>query len=79
MNDGRPPILERATTWEEWERGRAARRALCDRINGGRELRRPAGDPRKDALLRRLNNGARGLPFKPISVPVRSLPASSEG
>jgi len=55
-----PPRLERITTWEEWERGRAARRAACDRITGGRILRRESGDPRKDALLRRLNNGERG-------------------
>jgi hypothetical protein len=66
MNDGSPPILKRETTWEEWERGRAGRRAFCDRLNNGRELRRAAGDPRKDALLRRLNNGARGMPFKPL-------------
>ena len=63
MNPGDLPILERQTTWDEWERGRAARRAVCDRITGGRELRRASGDPRKDAQLRRLNNGARGLPF----------------
>jgi hypothetical protein len=59
--------LERKTTWEEWERGRAARRAACDRVTGGRELRRPAGDPRKDALLRAINNGERGLPFPPLA------------
>jgi hypothetical protein len=66
MNEDPPPILERTTTWEEWERGRAARRAVCERITGGRPLRRLSGDPRKDALLRRLNNGARGLPFAPL-------------
>ena len=61
-----PPRLERVTTWDEWERGRAARRVVCERITGGRELRRPTGDPRKDALLRGLNDGRRGLPFKPL-------------
>jgi len=66
MSAEKPVRLERVTTWEEWERGRAARRALCDRITGGRELRRLSGDPRKDELLRRLYAGARGLPFGPI-------------
>lgn len=66
MNESSPSKLERMTTWDEWERGRAARRAACLGITGGRELRRPAGDPRKDALLRELNEGRRGLPFKPL-------------
>lgn len=67
MSAKKPGRLERVTTWEEWERGRAARRAICDRITGGRELRRLSGDPRKDELLRQLNSGARGLPFGPIA------------
>ena len=56
--------LPRVATWEEWESGRAARRALSRQISGGKLLRRPSGDPRKDACLRRLNNGERGLPFQ---------------
>lgn len=72
MSDERPPILQRVTTWEEWERGRAARRARCDELNGGRDLRRAAGDPREDALLRQLNNGARGLPFGPLRPPAET-------
>lgn len=63
MSADNPTPLQRATTWEEWERGRAARRAACDRISGGGELRRLSGDPRKDVLLRQLNRGERGLPF----------------
>ena len=56
--------LPRVATWEEWERGRPARRALSRRISGGKILRRERGDLRKDRLLRELNNGERGLPFK---------------
>jgi len=67
MSAEKPVRLERATTWQEWERGRAARRAICDRITAGRELRRLSGDPRKDELLRRLNSGERGLRFGPIA------------
>jgi len=55
--------LPRVTTWEEWERGRPARRALSRRISGGKVLRRAAGNPRKDRVLRELNDGQRGLPF----------------
>jgi len=67
MSAEKPVRLERATTWEEWERGRVARRAICDRITAGRELRRLSGDPRKDELLRRLNFDGRGLRFGPIA------------
>lgn len=56
--------LPLVATWEEWERGRAARRALSRRITGGKILRRKEGDPRKDRLLRALNGGERGLPFE---------------
>lgn len=62
--DAPPPLLPRVSTWEEWERGRAARRALSRKITGGKCLRRSAGNPRKDRLLRALNNGERGLPFQ---------------
>lgn len=58
--------LPRATTWEEWERGRAARRAIALRVTGGKELRRRSGNPRKDRLLGRLYRGQRGLPFARI-------------
>ena len=54
---------------EQWEAGRAARRALAMQITGGQPLRRKAGDPRKDALLRQLCAGERGLPFGPIRPP----------
>lgn len=64
--------LPRIATWEEWEAGRAARRALCDRLTGGRELRRISGDPRKDRLLRTLNAGQRGRPFAPWDSPPES-------
>jgi hypothetical protein len=56
--------LPRVATWDEWECGRAARRELSRRISGGRVLRRNRGNPRKDRLLRALNGGERGLPFK---------------
>ena len=59
----RIPTLPRVCTWEQWEAGRAARRKLAMQITGGKILRRRAGNPRKDLLLRRLNNGERGLPF----------------
>lgn len=55
--------LPRVATWEEWECGRAARRALSRRISGGKTLRRKEGNPRQDRLLRKLNSGERGLPF----------------
>ncbi len=57
-------ILARTCTWAEWEAGRAARRALALTITGGKILRRRAGNPGKDILLRRLNRGERGLPFR---------------
>lgn len=61
--------LPRTATLEEWEAGRAARRALFLWVNGGRSLRRAAGDPCKDALLRQLFAGERGLPFGPVQPP----------
>jgi hypothetical protein len=36
------------------------------KISGGKILRRASGNPRKDALLRDLNRGERGLPFTPM-------------
>ena len=61
--------LPRTATLAEWEAGRVARRALSMQVTGGRPLRRAAGDPRKDALLRQLFAGERGLPFGPIQPP----------
>jgi hypothetical protein len=55
--------LPRVATWEQWEAGRATRRALSAQICGGGVLRRKAGQPRKDALLRELCGGERGYPF----------------
>jgi hypothetical protein len=60
------PILRRVCTWEEWEAGREARRKLARQISGGKVLRRRSGKPAKDELLRRLNNGQRGLPFQSV-------------
>ena len=64
-SNSRPGLqpLGRVATWEEWEQGRAARRALSRKITGGKPLRRAAGNPRKDRMLRALNNGERGMPF----------------
>ncbi len=56
--------LPRTASWEEWEQGRAARRALSRKIAGGKPLRRAFGNPRKDKVLRALNNGERGMPFQ---------------
>jgi len=58
------PVLPRVVSWEEWEAGRAARRAVAMRITDGKILRRAEGNPRKDRLLRRLYQGERGLPFQ---------------
>jgi hypothetical protein len=62
----RPPILTRKISWKEWEKGRTYRRAIALEAAGGVELRRKKGDPRKDAILRRLNNGKRGMPFRKL-------------
>ncbi len=56
--------LPRVAGWEEWERGRAARRELSRQLTGGKFLRRAVGNPRKDRLLRALNEGERGMPFR---------------
>jgi hypothetical protein len=55
--------LPRTASWDEWERGRNARRALSRQITGGTPLRRKRGNPRKDPLLRALNDGERGMPL----------------
>ena len=55
--------LPRVATVEQWLAGRAGRRKLCERFNGNRPLRRIEGDPRKDRVLRQLNDGERGARF----------------
>ena len=57
------PILTYKTTWEDWEKGRAYRRALAKRVVKNAPLRRESGDPIKDRILRELNDGQRGMPF----------------
>lgn len=58
--------LPRECNWEQWERGRAARRRLALQFNAGKALRRSAANPRKDTLLRSIYDGERGLPFTPL-------------
>jgi hypothetical protein len=58
--------LPRVATVEEWHAGRAFRRLLAMRVNGSEPIRRPQGDPRKDAVLRELNDGERGMPFATV-------------
>ena len=55
--------LPRKATVAQWQAGRAFRRLLATRLNGPAPLRRQAGDPRKDAVLRELNAGERGARF----------------
>ena len=59
--------LPRVATMEQWQAGRAGRRKLCERFNGDRGLRRATGDPRKDTIMRQLNDGERGGPFATIA------------
>ena len=59
----KPPVLTYKITWEDWEKGRAYRRAIAKKAVGNAPLRRESGDPEKDRLLRELNNGERGMPF----------------
>ena len=58
--------LPRVATVEEWQAGRAARGLLCLMVNGPDPIRRKAGDPRKDAVLRQLNGGERGARFATV-------------
>ena len=64
-SDSFPPCvpLPRKASVAQWQAGRAFRRPLATRLNGPAPLRREAGDPRKDAVLRRLNAGERGARF----------------
>lgn len=58
--------LPRVATVEEWQAGRAAHRLVCMMVNGPDPIRRKAGDPRKDAVLRQLNGGERGARFATV-------------
>jgi len=62
-----PPVLTRIISWEDWEKGRAYRRAIAFQATGKTVLRRTTGDPRKDVILRRLNKGERGMPFEELA------------
>jgi hypothetical protein len=62
---GVPTIpMNEPIAWEDWLKGRRARRETGNRV--AREIiRRPASS--SDRRLRRLFNGERGLPFKPTA------------
>jgi hypothetical protein len=57
------PVLGYKISRDDWEKGRATRRAISRAAVDKAPLRRTEGDPRKDAILRSLNNGERGMPF----------------
>ena len=57
-----PIPIEGAISYEDWLKGRRARREISQRVAPG-ILRRKTGP--KDARLRKLFNGERGLPFTP--------------
>lgn len=54
--------LDKAISWEDWLRGRRARRETSKLVAPG-IVRRDSGP--KDRRLRRLFSGERGLPFTP--------------
>lgn len=59
---GVPTIpMNEPISWEDWLRGRRARRETGKRV-APEVIRRPSGS--SDARLRKLYNGERGLPFK---------------
>jgi hypothetical protein len=65
MNSENPiPIIPkgRPMRWEDWLKGRRARRETGNRV-APEIIRRP--DSSSDERLRKLFNGERGLPFKP--------------
>lgn len=67
MNSDKPiPVIpkDRPISWEDWLAGRRARREIGNRV-APEIIRRAAGSA--DRRLRRLFQGARGLPFKPAS------------
>ncbi len=64
MNSEEPvPIIpkDRPISWEDWLKGRRARRETGNRV-APEILRRPASS--SDKRLRKLFQGERGLPFK---------------
>ena len=54
--------LDRPISWEDWLRGRRARRETSKSVAPG-VVRRPRSS--SDRRLRKLFNGQRGLPFTP--------------
>lgn len=60
------PVLGYKISRSDWEKGRATRRAIALAAVDNAPLRRTEGDPRKDAILRTLNAGERGMPFTDI-------------
>ena len=64
MNSGNPaPIIPkgRPISWEDWLKGRRARRETGNRV-APEIIRRPSSS--SDRRLRKLFGGERGLPFK---------------
>ena len=53
--------IDRPISWEDWLKGRPARRAISERI-APQGSQRPASS--SDRRLRRQFNGQRGLPFR---------------
>ena len=56
--------IDRPISWEDWLRGRRARRETSKQVAPGL-LRRPGSS--SDRRLRRLFKGKRGLPFIPTA------------
>lgn len=54
--------IDRPISWEDWLKGRRARRETSQRVAPG-IIRRASSS--KDRRLRKLFNGERGLPFTP--------------
>ena len=64
-SENQVPIIPkgRPITWEDWLKGRRARRETGNRV-APEIIRRPSSS--SDRRLRKLFNGERGLPFKKI-------------
>ena len=62
-SENQVPIIPkgRPITWEDWLKGRRARRETGNRV-APEIIRRPSSS--SDRRLRKLFNGERGLPFK---------------
>ena len=54
--------IDRPISWEDWLKGRRARREVSQRVAPGINRRASSS---KDQRLRKLFNGERGLPFTP--------------